>query len=534
MLPFITLDGLTFRTPDGRTLFEDLTLAFGAGRTGIVGANGCGKSTLLRLIQGELSPTAGAVSVRGRIGALRQSHAPPPGARLIDLLDVAEGLARLERIEAGEGSLADLDEADWSLPTVMEAALSEVGLSGVDWRRTAESLSGGEATRAALARLLIARPDVILLDEPTNNLDADARATVAEVLAGWRGGALVVSHDRALLRGVDRIVEISGLGARLFGGNYDLYLARRDEEAAAAARDLETAGREFKRVEREIQATRERQDRKDSAGLRAKARGDQPRIVLGAMARRAEQTRGGQERLADRQRAEAEASLSAARANVETARRLDFALPSSGLAEGKLVLAFEQVDFAWPNGSPLLSDIGFRMTGPARLALTGPNGSGKTTLIRLATGELTPTAGRVLRGVEAVLLDQRAAVLRDDETLLEAYRRLNPEANDNAAHAALARFLFRNVAAHKLTRDLSGGERLRAALACVLMAARPPRMIILDEPTNHLDLDSIKAVESALAAYDGALLLVSHDEDFLAAVGVRQRVSLDPRSRKES
>jgi ATPase subunit of ABC transporter with duplicated ATPase domains len=532
MLPFLTLDGLTYRAPDGRTLFENLTLAIGAERVGLVGANGCGKTTLLRLVLGELSPAAGTVAVRGRIGILRQSLSPPANARLADLLGVAEGLARLERIERGEGTAADLDAADWDLPATLEEALSDVGLAGSDPWRPAVSLSGGEATRAALARLLIARPDLILLDEPTNNLDTDARATVAEVLADWRGGALLVSHDRALLRGVDRIVEISGLGARVFGGGYDLYEARRDEEAAAAARELETAGREARRIDREIQAARERQDRRDSAGLRAKARGDQPRIVLNAMGSRAEQTRAGQDRLADRRRAEAELSLKAARARVDTSRRLDFALPSSGLATGKLVLAFERVAFGWPGEAPLISALSFRMTGPERLALIGANGSGKTTVIHLATGALSPIGGEVIRGVDAVVLDQRAALLRDEETLLENFRRLNPEASDNAAHAALARFLFRNVAALKPAGELSGGERLRAALACVLMAEQPPRLIILDEPTNHLDLDSIRAVETALAAYDGALLVVSHDGEFLEAVGVTRRVSLGRGARR--
>ena len=520
MLPLVTLDGLAFRAPDGRTLFEDLTLAFGAERTGLVGANGCGKTTLIRLMLGELAPTAGSVSTRGRLDALRQSHAPPPGASLADLLDAADALARLDRLDQGEGSEADLADAHWSLPARLEAALAEVGLAGFDLSRSADSLSGGEATRAHLARLLIARPDMVLLDEPTNNLDADARAAVRRVVTNWNGGALVVSHDRALLRGMDRIVELSGLGARVYGGGYDLYVERREEEAAAARRDLETAARDARRVEREVQATRERQDRRDAAGLRAKARGDQPRIVLNAMGARAEQTRGGQDRLADRKRADVQSALEAARTRVERIRKLEFELPSSGLAAGKLVLAFENVGFAWPGGAPLISGLNLRLLGPQRLAVTGANGAGKTTLIRLAAGELAATAGRIIRGAPAVILDQRAALLRDDETLLENYRRLNPAADDNAAYAALARFLFRNVAALRRAGDLSGGERLRAALACVLMAPRPPQLIILDEPTNHLDLASIEAIESALAAYDGALLVVSHDEDFLAAVGV--------------
>jgi len=178
-------------------------------------------------------------------------------------------------------------------------------------------------------------------------------------------------------------------------------------------------------------------------------------------------------------------------------------------------------------GPPLLAGLSLRLTGPERMAVTGPNGAGKTTLIRLALGELAPTAGRVVLGARAVVLDQRAALLRDEQSLVENYRRLNPEAGDQAAHAALARFLFRNTAALKLAGALSGGERLRAALACTLVSAHPPQLIVLDEPTNHLDLASIEAVEQALAAYDGAQLIVSHDEAFLAAVGVDRRLALD-------
>jgi ATPase subunit of ABC transporter with duplicated ATPase domains len=190
------------------------------------------------------------------------------------------------------------------------------------------------------------------------------------------------------------------------------------------------------------------------------------------------------------------------------------------------VLAFQSVTFAWPGAAPVLRDVDLRILGPERVALVGPNGAGKSTWIGLATGELAPRSGRVTLGVRAARLDQHAAILDDRLTLLENFQRLNPAADANAAHAALARFLFRNTAALKLAGALSGGERLRAALACVLMGPSPPQLLILDEPTNHLDLDSIEAVEAALAAYDGALVVASHDEVFLEAVGARRRIEL--------
>jgi len=526
MPTFITLDGLSYATPDGKSLFETLTLSLGAERTGLVGRNGVGKSTLLRLIQGELVPAAGAVTVRGRLGVLRQALSPPPGARVASLMGVAEALARLRRIEAGEGTEDDLAEADWTLEARLEAALVDVDLAGLDLDRPAASLSGGQVTRATLAGLVAAEPDLLILDEPTNNLDAAARDLVAEVLGRWKGGAIVVSHDRALLRRMDRIVELSGLGAQVFGGDYDLYAARKAEAEAAAARGLADAEKAAARVARETQAMAERKARKDAAGKRARAKGDAPKILLDAQAERAEATGGRERRLADRLKAGAAEALAEAEARVERVRRLGFDLPPSGLAAGKTVLALEDVGFGYPDGPRLLKGRSLRLVGPGRVAVSGPNGSGKTTLIRLAAGGLQPTEGRVTRGVQAAFLDQQTALLGDAPSLVAAFRRLNPAASENAARAALARFLFRNTAAEKPVAALSGGERLRAGLACVLLGDAPPQLLILDEPTNHLDLDSIGAVEAALRGYDGALLVVSHDRDFLDAIGIEREVAL--------
>jgi ATPase subunit of ABC transporter with duplicated ATPase domains len=525
-MSFVTLDAISAATPDGRLLFENLNLAIGAERIGLVGRNGAGKSTLLALIAGERPPFSGTVARTGMVAILDQTPDLSGQARLVDLLGVGPDWDRLSRIERGEGDETDLSEADWDLPARLEHALADVGLAGLDVARPAAALSGGQATRAGLARLLIARPDVLLLDEPTNNLDAEAKAIVARVLSRWRGGAVVVSHDRALLRGMDRIVELSSLGARSYGGGWDLYAERKAEEAEAARRDLDHAEKEVRRVAREAQVARERKDRRDAAGRKFADRGGTPKIVLGMMAERAENSGAREGKLAEKlasQTAEAKAS---AAARVERARTLGFDLPSSGLPEGRTVLTFEDVGFAWLDGTSVIRDLSFRLAGPERVAVSGPNGAGKTTLIRLATGDLSPTSGAVKLSVPVALLDQRAALLADDETILENFRRLNPIASQNDAHAALARFLFRNTAAHQVAGTLSGGERLRAALACVLSAAAPPQLLILDEPTNHLDLASIEAVEAALSGYDGALLVISHDADFLGAIGIDRRIVL--------
>ena len=522
----VTLDRVAARTPDGHTLFSDLSVAFGRERTGVVGRNGAGKSTLLRLIAGQTEPGDGAVVRAGRVGFLEQAVGQPVDATIADALGAADGLAILARVLAGEGAVDDLAEVDWTLEDRMATALAEVGLPALEPDRLIGSLSGGERTRLRLAALLLDQPDLLVLDEPTNHLDGEGRAIVAGVLERWKGGAVVVSHDRDLLRRMDRIVELSSLGAAIYGGGYDLYAERKAAERAAAERGLEVAERDAGRIAREGQRAVEKKARRDKAGRAFAARKSEPKILLGAMAERAENSGARENRLAERRGAAAEAALTEARERVERIRTLAIPLPTTGLAVGRTVLALDEAIWDAPDGRRIVGPVSLKLTGPERVAITGGNGAGKTTLLRLMTGDLEPVAGRVERPARAALLDQETALLHPDETLIEAYRRLNPEATPNAAQAALARFLFRNAAAQRLVGTLSGGERLRAGLACVMTGARPPQLLILDEPTNHLDLDSIAAVEAALAAWDGALVVVSHDADFLAAVGVGRTLGL--------
>lgn len=522
-----TLSGVAARTPDGSTLFNDLTLAFGAERTGLVGRNGAGKTTLLRLIAGLDAPAEGSVTLGGRVGWLDQRGDPEPSETVSETLGVAGAMAVIDRILAGEGAGADLEAADWTLESRIGAALADVGLPGLALERATASLSGGEQTRMRLAALLIGEPDLLVLDEPTNNLDAEGRQAILDLLGRWKGGAIVVSHDRALLRRMDRIVALSGLGVEVFGGGYDLYVERKAAERAAAERTLEDAQRAVDQVARENQRALEKKARRDRAGRAYAMKDIEPRIYLSAQAERAENSGARENHLAERKAADAEAALAAARERVERLRTLAIPMPSTGLAAGKAVLALDEAGWSTAEGRPILKPMSLRMTGPERVAVTGPNGSGKTTLLKLISGEIEPTSGRVERPVAATVLDQHAAILRPDETLLEAFSRINPTASVNAAQAGLARFLFRNKAAQRTVGTLSGGERLRAALACV-MGTRPPQLLLLDEPTNHLDLDSITAVEAALRAYDGALIVVSHDEDFLEAIGVERRIDLRP------
>jgi ATPase subunit of ABC transporter with duplicated ATPase domains len=341
---------------------------------------------------------------------------------------------------------------------------------------------------------------------------------------------VVVTHDRALLARMDRIVELGPLGTRVYGGGWELYAAQRAAETAAAERALADAQRSLRGAERVARETRERQQRRASRGRRDAASANMPKVLLGMRRETSERTSARLDAAGERQVADARERVARARERVEIREQLALGLPPSGLRDGKMVVEATGLRFAHAGGRALLDGVSLAIVGPERVSIVGPNGSGKTTLLRLLAGELAPEDGTVRLGVprtRVAYVDQHAgARLPAHLTVLDAMRRANPGLDESASRHALARHLFRGDAALAPVRALSGGERVRAALACALHAEHPPQLLLVDEPTNHLDLDSLRAVEEMLAAYDGALVVVSHDATFLDAIDMERQVVL--------
>lgn len=521
----VSLSGLSWAKTDGTPLFSDIRLNFGPERTGIVGRNGAGKTTLLRLISGALGAPVGQITISGKIALLRQDSAADPDESVADLFGVRAALDVLERADQGLASADELADADWTLPSRIEAALLQCDLP-LDPKRMLATLSGGQQNRAALAALLFADPDFLLLDEPTNNLDRSGRRMVIDLIRGWKKGAIIVSHDRELLDEMDAIVELTMMNAVRYGGNYSAFRARRDADILAAQQGVVQAERARDEVQRRAQQQVERKARKDSVGRKARAKRDQPKIMMDFSKGRAESSAGDNARLHNIQRAAAEEALVAARDRIEILQPLCMDVPSSQLAPGRTVLRLDGVTGGHDPDNAVIRNMSLTVTGPEHVAIAGPNGSGKTTLINLIIGQLCPQSGKVETPVPFALLDQHVGLFDPDKNLHWNYRNLNPTANIHMAHSALARFGFRADAALMLPRHMSGGERLRAGLACVLGAVPTPMLLILDEPTNHLDLDGIAALEAALASYDGAILAVSHDEAFLKALAPQRTIQL--------
>lgn len=519
MSAFLTLDSVSARTPEHRTLFSDLTFTVGTERVGLVGRNGSGKSTLIRIVAGHVEPAAGSVLRSGTVGILAQDW--PDDLTLAEALGVTGALAVLRRVLAGAGTADDLDTADWTLEARIDAALADVGLPGMALDRRMQTLSGGERTRIGIARLMIEAPDLLLLDEPTNNLDGAGRAAIHRLVRNWRGGILVASHDRELLQIMGRIVELTPVGVRIVGGGWSAFAEVRNAERARAANELERSDAAVREVQRAVQRQREAKERRDKAGRAFAARGSEPKILLGGRAERAQNSGGRSKRVGDRLVSEAAEKAEAARARVEVLTPLVIALPPSGMPSDAQVLAL--VDATVDLGARLLGPWTLDLRGPERIAIAGPNGAGKTTLLRVAAGAVMPVNGSVRRADDRIaFVDQHVGLLERDTSILANFRRLNPALSEQEAYAACARFAFRNRDALREVGVLSGGERLRAGLACTLAGERPPWLLILDEPTNHLDIESVELLEGALREFDGALMVVSHDQTFLNAIGIER------------
>jgi len=532
-VPRLSADALSYLLPTGRTLFAELSLGFGEERAALVGGNGTGKSTLARILAGELAPTTGTVVREGRVAYLAQQGEAPEVGSVATLLGIGEALAALARLDAGEGGAHDVDVVGdrWDLRERAQRALARVGLGALPLEQRARTLSGGERTRLSLAGLLLGDPDYLILDEPTNHLDADSRNALLALIDSWPTGVLVVSHDRALLRRVDRIVELTTRGVFSYGGSYDFYREQRALEEEAALRELESARAELKRVERHEREVRERQARREAKGKRDRETANQSRLLLNLMRETSQATSSRVGAQQERAKDEGRERLAAAKERVEERARLAFQLPSSALHAKRRVVELEGVGLSHAGAAaPILRGVSLSIVGPERLAVRGPNGSGKSTLLAVLAGTLVPQEGVRRLGIdEAQLatLDQQVRWPAPDRSLLDNVLLTNDALDAAQARQLLASFLFRGDAALRPAGVLSGGEALRAALACTLSSPHPPQLLLLDEPTNHLDLDSLEAVERALRQYDGALVVISHDEEFLANIGVTRTLWLD-------
>lgn len=518
MPALLQLDRLSFVLPDGRALFSDLQFAFAPQRIGLVGDNGVGKSVLARLLAGQAQPSSGTVRCDGRVHYVAQELDPERYRTVAALAGMADLLAALARI--AEGSVDEADYAlvgeRWDAHTRLRQALDALDLRHVDADTPTASLSGGERQRIALQGAWLSQADWLVLDEPSNHLDVQQRARLVAQMARWPGGLLLVSHDRGLLEHVDAIVELSSQGLRSYGGNYAMYAQQRALEQAgfAAALQAEKAG--ARREQRDAQQQAERQQKRVVRGEREGREGNQSKLLLDARKEKSQDSQGKLRlRAQEAQQARQQRVMDASARCVPEAERLLLA-PDSAVPNGKLILELRDVVLPYGQAQP----VSLVISGPRRLAVTGNNGSGKSTLLRVIAGQLAPASGEVLCHARVAWLDQHAGLQDGEWSAVQRLQERNSTMAEGDLRTRLALLGIAGARATMPSRLLSGGERMKVALAAELYAQAPPQLLLLDEPDNHLDLASLQALEQMLLQYRGALLVVSHDQAFLDAINL--------------
>ena len=480
------INDLTFRY-GGRVLFDQATVHIAAGqRVGLVGRNGAGKSTLFKLLLDELHPDGGEVKMRSRIrlGYVRQ-EAPDSDQDLLSwvlaadtersaLFDEAETTHDGHRIAEIHERLNAIDAH--TAPARAGVILSGLGFDAEAQARPVAAFSGGWKMRLALAATLFTRPDLLLLDEPTNHLDLEATMWLEDYLARFPGTLVVISHDREMLNNVvDRIVHLDGGKLVAYGGNYDRFERTRREKMELQAKS------NVKQLEqrRKIQAFVDRFRAKASKATQA------------------------QSRLKMLERMEPVVPI------VEE-RSISFDFPDPEPLSPPLI-ALENIQAGY-DGKVVLRGLNQRIDQDDRIALLGANGNGKSTFAKLLSGRLQPLSGSLRKSQKlrvGYFAQHQTDELHVDRTPFDHMAELMPDAHESKVRAQLGRFGFEQDRANVKVASLSGGEKARLLFA--LMSRDAPHIMILDEPTNHLDIDSREALVSALNAFDGAVILISHD-----------------------
>lgn len=538
----LTGKNLSFEV-DTHKVFSDVDVSISAGdRVGLVGPNGAGKTSLLKIIAGIIEPTGGEVSGSGiEVGLLPQDLRQWLDSSVYQFLEDVTGVKQAKRdFDEADNMLAQNASDPKTLMIYSDAVdrLNHLGVDSFDSRVAkalkraglgegiAESqiseLSGGQKTRVALSAIFASKYDVILLDEPTNNLDLEGVVILEKFIGGSNASFLMVSHDRRFLRNAtSRIIELLGgdNGVNQYGLGYDEYKQAREDAYMSQLKSYELAEEAIKNMR---SAIREAKIKANSAERGGSKRKDSDKLSANARAGRAAMHLAGQ---AKSQEARLERMIEQRPSEPQPPIELNFMFKWSEVLN-KQIITIDNLSVSYDNGL-ILGPYSLSLHGKDRMAIVGSNGSGKTTLIKTIMGELTASSGELRVSPDARIgyMDQQQSLPMPNSGLVENVSALAPTATKEDIIHILKKFNFtEDQVLNAKAKDLSGGERAKTLL--VAIAANKANVLILDEPTNNLDIPTIDGLQEAIQSFPGAILLVSHDRDFIDGIGIEKIISI--------
>jgi ATPase subunit of ABC transporter with duplicated ATPase domains len=485
--------------------------------------HGIGKSCLAAVLAGLRQPSGGRINRFCEVGYRSQGMELLKGIGA-DILGVAPLLSAHQRVLAGKGEAEDFDLLDghWDIEQRVEELLQEGELSPQVLMRLANELSGGERTRLSLLALKQRGYQFLVLDEPSNHLDRQGRIWLAQWLRQYDGGVLLVSHDHRLLNEVATVYELTGKGLQRSSGGWQCYQQTREQLRLGAQREVEHSQKSLQSTRKTRQKDSQRINRKQSAGKQSRVGANQSKLILDRQQGRSEKTQSRLGRLHHERVEKANTALQEAKKRLEQVDPLAIVIAEPEPAASPLIHLW---DIVLPYGNcPALT---LRINAGDRLAVIGSNGSGKSTLMRLMAGNIEPVSGELKVAQSVQLMDQHLSFLDKRQSALVNFKRLTPGWREDQYRTRLAQLRMRGEQALRPIEELSGGEQLKVALACLFCGPSAPSLLLLDEPDNHLDFESKELLKSALSSYKGALVLVSHDDAFIKAVNVTLTIDMD-------
>lgn len=523
----LILQNGSYTHPTGVVLFDTIQLTLHKhDKVGLIGNNGSGKSTLLKIISGQIPLQSGWIKKESESYYIPQVVGQFDDLTLVQALKIEEKLRALHEILSGNVSEENLEilNDDWTIEDRCREALSYWKLDELDLNQSMKSLSGGQKTKVFLAGIFIHEPELILMDEPSNHLDVASRQLLFDFIESTSKTLLIVSHDRKLLNLLGKICVLDKRGITVYGGNYEFYHEQRNNEQKALSQEVSSMEKTLRKAKEKERETMERQQKLDSRGKKKQEKAGLPTIMLNTLRNNAEKSTSKLKNAHADKIGGISKDLQELRRSLPDLDKMKFGFDSSHLHHGKVLVKADNLNYTYSDSLLWNENRSFQINSGERIAIKGANGSGKTTLIRLILGNMEPTEGTLFRAVnQSVYIDQDYSLINNELRVYEQAVEFNQTALlEHEVKTRLNYFLFDQNDWDKPCSVLSGGERMRLILCCLTLGVKAPDLIVLDEPTNNLDLESIEILTSAVQAYQGTILVVSHDESFLEQINIQR------------